>query len=99
MLKGLLGCSIAEGLLPMRNPQRFGQKGGEIIRSTAASWDRCCLDVSSSRERYPEDPTQRMLELAMAIKPPPGTTTPCFVKVTQCDGQMARASPIYIRHH
>jgi hypothetical protein len=33
----------------------------------------------------------------MTVEPPAGKTTPYFVKVTQCDGQMAWASPVYLR--
>jgi hypothetical protein len=54
------------------------------------------LDVSATIERYPEDPTERSAELQLTIEPPAGKTTPYFVKVTQCDGQMAWASPIYL---
>ena len=55
------------------------------------------LDVSATIERYPEDPGGRSAELQLTIEPPAGKTTPYFVKVTQCDGQMAWASPVYLR--
>jgi hypothetical protein len=55
------------------------------------------LDVSATIERYPEQPTERTVSLDTIVRPPAGKTTPYFVKVTQCDGQMAWASPVYLR--
>ena len=48
-------------------------------------------------ERYPENPTETTISLEHTISPPPDQTTPYFVKITQVDGQMAWASPIYLR--
>ena len=55
------------------------------------------LDMSVTIERYPMEPTETTLKLQTTIEPPAGTTTPYFVKVTQCDGQMAWSSPIYFK--
>ena len=48
-------------------------------------------------ERYPEQVALAPAELRTTITPPPGKTTPSFIKVTQTDGQMAWSSPIYLR--
>jgi hypothetical protein len=55
------------------------------------------LDMSVTIERYPERPSEMTLELEQKIEPPAGKTTPYFVKVTQVDGQMVWASPIYVK--
>lgn len=55
------------------------------------------LDMSVTIERYPEQPTETSIQLEHKIHPPAGKTTPYFVKVTQVDGQMAWASPIYLQ--
>ena len=55
------------------------------------------LDISATVERYPESVIERAAALDIAISPPAGETTPYFVKVTQCDGHMAWASPTYLR--
>ena len=55
------------------------------------------LDMSVTIERYPENPIETKLELDFDTRPPAGKTTPYFVKATQVDGQMAWASPIYLR--
>ena len=53
--------------------------------------------MSVTIERYPEYLEQASLSLEHAISPPANATTPYFVKVTQVDGQMAWASPIYVK--
>jgi len=55
------------------------------------------LDMSITIERYPENPTQVQLSMQREIIPPVESLTPYFVKATQVDGQMAWASPIYLR--
>ena len=55
------------------------------------------LDMEVVIERYPENPTETSISLEHTISPPSDKTTPYFVKITQTDGQMAWASPIYIR--
>jgi hypothetical protein len=55
------------------------------------------LDMSVTIERYPENPTQTQLSLQRTVNPPVDKTTPYFVKVTQTDGHMAWASPIYLQ--
>lgn len=48
-------------------------------------------------ERYPEQLTEYEASLSTTITPPPGQTTPYFVKVVQSDGHMAWSSPIYVK--
>jgi hypothetical protein len=56
------------------------------------------LDMSVTIERYPAELSETKLKLEHTVHPPAdGKTTPYFVKVTQSDGQMAWASPIYLR--
>ena len=56
------------------------------------------LDMSVTIERYPENPTETSVSLQRELNPPvESSPTPYFVKVTQVDGQMAWASPIYLR--
>jgi hypothetical protein len=55
------------------------------------------LDISLTIERYPENPTETNVLMQRQIVPPVECLTPYFVKVTQVDGQMAWASPIYLR--
>ena len=55
------------------------------------------LDMQVVVERYPENPTETSIALEYAISPPADQTTPYFVKMTQADGQMAWASPVYLR--
>jgi hypothetical protein len=55
------------------------------------------LDMSVTIERYPENPTETKLSMQRQVTPPVESLTPYFVKVTQTDGQMAWASPIYLR--
>ena len=47
--------------------------------------------------RYPESPAETTMSLDHVVRPPRGRMTPYFVKVTQVDGHMAWASPIYLR--
>jgi hypothetical protein len=53
--------------------------------------------MSVTIERYPENPTESTLSMQRTLNPPVESLTPYFVKVTQVDGQMAWASPIYLR--
>jgi hypothetical protein len=55
------------------------------------------LDMSVTVERYPQEPVETSASLEATIDAPAGATTPYFVKVTQCDGQMGWSSPIYLR--
>jgi hypothetical protein len=55
------------------------------------------LDMSVTIERYPENPTETSIAMQRTVEPVVGKTTPYFVKITQTDGQMAWASPIYLR--
>jgi hypothetical protein len=48
-------------------------------------------------ERYPEQLTDYEASLSETISPPPGQTTPYFVKAIQSDGHMAWSSPIYVK--
>lgn len=54
------------------------------------------VDMTLIIERYPEEVTAMAASLAYTVDPPTGQTTPYFVKVTQVDGHMAWASPIYV---
>ena len=54
------------------------------------------LDIELAIERYPEELTETTARVEMTLNPAAGKTTPYFVKVTQVDGQMAWASPIYL---
>jgi hypothetical protein len=55
------------------------------------------LDMSVTIERYPENPTETAISMQRTVQPAVDKTTPYFVKVTQVDGQMAWASPIYLK--
>jgi Protein of unknown function (DUF3604) len=55
------------------------------------------LDMGVTIERYPQNPTETTLSLQRQVVPAVESLTPYFVKVTQVDGQMAWASPIYLR--
>ena len=55
------------------------------------------LDMALCVERYPEQLTEYAARLSATVSPPPGQTTPYFVKVVQSDGHMAWSSPIYIQ--
>jgi hypothetical protein len=55
------------------------------------------LGIQAAVERYPENPVDTVGRLEAVVDAPKGKTTPYFVKVTQCDGQMAWSSPIYLR--
>jgi hypothetical protein len=55
------------------------------------------LDMRVTIERYPERLVDRQAELRADVHPPAGRTTPYFMKVTQEDGHMAWASPIYLQ--
>jgi len=55
------------------------------------------LGIQAVIERYPENPAETTARLEAVVEAPKGKTTPYFVKVTQCDGQMAWASPIYLK--
>ncbi len=76
-------CEVSLADLTDQNPRKTFDFGG--------------LDMSVTIERYPENPTETSIELQRTIEPVVGKTTPYFVKVTQVDGQMAWASPIYLR--
>lgn len=54
------------------------------------------LDRSLRLERYPEELNESCLQGELEILPPAGELTPYFLKVTQSDGQMAWASPVYV---
>jgi hypothetical protein len=54
------------------------------------------LDREVRFERYPEHLDEDVLSGELSLDPPAGRMTPYFIKVTQADGQMAWASPIYI---
>jgi hypothetical protein len=83
----------------------FDSKAGrcevELSELTAAeprkTFDFGGLDMRVTVERYPERLTETTLSLEQTVRPPAGATTPYFVKVTQADGQMAWASPVYLR--
>jgi hypothetical protein len=55
------------------------------------------LGIEAAVERYPENPTETVMGLEAVVSAEVGKITPFFVKVTQTDGQMAWASPIYLR--
>ena len=76
-------CAVELAELRDRNPRRSFDFGG--------------LDMSVTIERYPMDWSDTHLKVETFIEPVPFETTPYFVKVTQCDGQMAWASPIYLK--
>jgi hypothetical protein len=46
--------------------------------------------------RYPEEPHDRTLKLRAEFEPDDAGATPLFVKVVQCDGHAAWASPVYV---
>jgi hypothetical protein len=54
------------------------------------------LDMAVCFERYPAQLSGYELSLSDQITPPPGQTTPYFVKAVQSDGHMAWSSPIYV---
>ena len=62
----------------------------------AMEFDLGSLDMALRVERYPEQLKQLSASLHHTIHPSTNTRTPYFVKVTQHDGQMAWASPIYV---
>jgi hypothetical protein len=66
-------------------------------QSPRRAFDFGGLDLSVTIERYPENPTETAATMQQTIHPPPGKTTSYFVKVTQVDGQIAWASPVYLR--
>ena len=76
-------CDVDLAELTDANPRRIFPFGG--------------LDMQVVIERYPENPTETAISLDHTISPPPDQTTPYFVKMTQADGQMAWASPVYLR--
>jgi hypothetical protein len=76
-------CDVAVAELTGTNPRKTFPFGG--------------LDMQVVIERYPENPTETAIALEHTISPPGNQTTPFFVKITQTDGQMAWASPIYFR--
>ncbi|PRP93644.1 hypothetical protein ENSA7_80720 [Enhygromyxa salina] len=53
------------------------------------------LDLRASVSRYPESPSDRVIELAHEVELTAGQTTPLFVKANQVDGHIAWSSPIY----
>ena len=65
--------------------------------SPRKSFDFGGLDMSVTIERYPQTLTDTRASAEFTVHPPAGKTTPYFVKVTQSDGHMAWASPIYLR--
>jgi hypothetical protein len=80
---------------------RFESKVGncevELADLTRKQFDFGGMDIAVTFERYPENPSETRAVLETDVIPPAGKTTPYFVKVTQCDGQMAWSSPIYLR--
>jgi hypothetical protein len=76
-------CAMNLSELTDENPRKSVDFGG--------------LDMQVTIERYPERPAETTISLEHTVHAPPGKTTPYFVKVTQTDGQMAWASPIYLR--
>ena len=76
-------CDISLAELTDANPRKIFPFGG--------------LDMQVHIERYPENPTQTTISLAHTISAPVTQITPYFVKIIQTDGQMAWASPIYLR--
>lgn len=54
------------------------------------------VDRSIKIERYPEEMGEDRMTGEFEVNACEGELTPYFIKVTQCDGQMAWASPIYI---
>jgi hypothetical protein len=55
------------------------------------------LDLRASVCRYPESPSERVVELKHEVELIAGNTTPLFVKAIQVDGHIAWSSPIYLR--
>jgi hypothetical protein len=55
------------------------------------------LGIQLSIERYPEKLSETTAKLETQIEVPSDKLTPFFVKVTQTDGHMAWASPIYLQ--
>ena len=55
------------------------------------------LDKAVHFERYPDELTETHLRLNANIPVEPEKLTPLFVKATQTDGEMAWASPVYLR--
>jgi hypothetical protein len=76
-------CQIELAELTDDQPKRIFDFGG--------------LDMAVRIERYPESLTEQIAVLETAVSARAGNPTPYFVKVTQCDGQMAWSSPIYLR--
>jgi hypothetical protein len=76
-------CAMNLSELTDENPRKSVDFGG--------------LDMQVTIERYPERPAETTISLEHTVHAPPGKTRPYFVKVTQTDGQMAWASPIYLR--
>ncbi len=88
-----------------RGTIRFESKAGncqvELAELTGEqprrSFDFGGLDMAVQIERYPESVTDQTAVLETTVSAQTDKPTPYFVKVTQCDGQMAWSSPIYLR--
>lgn len=66
-------------------------------QSPRRTFDFGGLGIQLSIERYPEKLTETTAKLETQIDVPSDSLTPFFVKVTQTDGHMAWASPIYLQ--
>jgi hypothetical protein len=55
------------------------------------------LDMEAWIERYPENPATLELDIKSTFPAPEGSYNPYWGKVTQCDGQMAWSSPVYVQ--
>jgi hypothetical protein len=59
------------------------------------TWSFGGMDMRVTIQRYPEEVTERALDLRVALSPPADRQAPYLVKVTQVDGNMAWSSPVY----
>ena len=79
----------------------LGQREIALAELTAAqprqTFDFGGVDLQLVVERYPAEVTETALALNHSVVPPAGQRTPYFVKATQVDGQMAWASPIWLK--
>ncbi|MEM7799302.1 MAG: DUF3604 domain-containing protein [Chloroflexota bacterium] len=61
------------------------------------SFDYGGVDLKVVVERYPESSTVDKLEMNYTLQHTPNQLTPYFIKATQIDGNMAWASPVWIK--
>ncbi len=91
----LILASAAEGQLVLESQQGRWEVNLSELSNGARTFEVGALDRSVRFESYPIELLTEVMSGEYAVEGQPGALTPFFVKVTQCDGQMAWASPIY----